>query len=92
MGANAASRRNRSTTPARSAASRLSNPLIDAVRIEALAADEVRERLVVGTDVTVGGMSMKVALRDQFASWIESNGRRFGALLTVLRQQIARAL
>jgi hypothetical protein len=35
---------------------------------------------------------MKVALRDQFASWIESNGRRFGALLTVLRQQIARAL
>ena len=44
------------------------------------------------TDVTVGGVSMKVALRDQFASWIENNGRRFGALLTVLRQQIARAL
>jgi phospholipid transport system substrate-binding protein len=44
------------------------------------------------TDVTVGGVSMKLALRDQFASWIENNGRRFGALLTVLRQQIARAL
>jgi len=44
------------------------------------------------TDVTVGGVSMKIALRDQFASWIENNGRRFGALLTVLRQQLARAL
>jgi phospholipid transport system substrate-binding protein len=43
------------------------------------------------TDVVVGGVSMKVALRDQFASWIESNGHRFGALLTVLRQQVARA-
>jgi len=44
------------------------------------------------TDVTVGGVSMKIALRDQFASWIENNSRRFGALLTVLRQQLARAL
>ena len=42
-------------------------------------------------DVVVGGLSMKLALRDQFASWIENNGRRFGALLSVLRQQIARA-
>jgi phospholipid transport system substrate-binding protein len=42
------------------------------------------------TDVTVGGVSMKIALRDQFASWIETNGGRFSALLAVLRQQIAR--
>lgn len=42
-------------------------------------------------DVVVGGLSMKLALRDQFASWIENNGRRFGALLSVLRQQVARA-
>src|SRR3954464_7452633 len=26
------------------------------------------------SDVTIGGMSMKVALRDQFASWIETKG------------------
>ena len=42
------------------------------------------------TDVTIGGVSMKVALRDQFASWIASNGGRFNALLAVMRQQIAR--
>ena len=42
------------------------------------------------TDVTIGGMSMKVALRDQFASWIENNGGRVNALLAVMRQQIAR--
>jgi phospholipid transport system substrate-binding protein len=42
-------------------------------------------------DLVVGGLSMQLALRDQFASWIENNGRRFGALLSVLRQQIARA-
>ena len=42
------------------------------------------------TDVTIGGMSMKVALRDQFASWIETNGGRVNALLAVMRQQIAR--
>src|ERR1041384_5881417 len=41
------------------------------------------------TDVTVGGVSMKVALRDQFASWIENNGGRTSALLAVLRQQNA---
>ena len=40
------------------------------------------------TDVTIGGMSMKVALRNQFASWIENNGGRFNALLAVMRQQI----
>ena len=42
------------------------------------------------SDVTIGGMSMRVALRDQFASWIENNGGRFNALLAVMRQQIAR--
>ena len=43
------------------------------------------------TDVAVAGVSMKIALRDQFASWIESNGGRFSALLAVLRQQLAQA-
>jgi len=42
------------------------------------------------TDVNIGGMSMKMALRDQFASWIQNNGGRFNALLAVMRQQIAR--
>ena len=42
------------------------------------------------SDVTIGGMSMRVALRDQFASWIENNGGRVNALLAVMRQQIAR--
>src|ERR671916_284493 len=42
------------------------------------------------SDVTIGGMSMRVALRDQFASWVETNGGRFNALLAVMRQQIAR--
>jgi phospholipid transport system substrate-binding protein len=41
------------------------------------------------TDVTIAGTSMKIALRDQFASWIESNGGRFDALLAVMRQLIA---
>jgi len=43
------------------------------------------------TDVTIGGVSMRIALRDQFASWIQSNGGRFDALLAVMRQQIAQA-
>ena len=42
------------------------------------------------SDVTICGVSMKVALRDQFASWIETNGGRVNALLAVMRQQIAR--
>src|SRR3982751_3830144 len=42
------------------------------------------------TDVNIGGMSMKVALRDQFASWIQNNGGRLNALLPGMRQQIAR--
>ena len=41
------------------------------------------------TDVRIGGVSMKMALRDQFASWIQGNGGRFDALLAVMRQQIA---
>lgn len=40
-------------------------------------------------DVSIAGTSMKIALRNQFASWIESNGGRFNALLAVMRQQIA---
>jgi phospholipid transport system substrate-binding protein len=39
------------------------------------------------TDLAVGGVSMRLALRDQFASWISNNGGRFAALLAVLRQQ-----
>jgi ABC-type transporter MlaC component len=40
------------------------------------------------SDVTIAGTSMKLALRDQFASWIEGNGGTFGALLVVMRQLI----
>jgi phospholipid transport system substrate-binding protein len=43
------------------------------------------------SDVTIGGVSMKIALRDQFASWIQNNGGRFDALLAVMRQQIAQS-
>lgn len=43
------------------------------------------------TDLAVGGLSMKLALRDQFASWIANNGGRFAALLAVLRQQTAQS-
>src|SRR3954466_5921665 len=42
------------------------------------------------SDVTIGGMSMKIALRDQFASWIETNGGRVNPLSPVMPQQIAR--
>jgi phospholipid transport system substrate-binding protein len=41
------------------------------------------------TDISVGGVSMRLALRNQFASWIENNGGRFDALLAVLRQEVA---
>lgn len=41
-------------------------------------------------DVSIAGTSMRIALRDQFASWIQGNGGRFGSLLAVMRQQIAR--
>jgi phospholipid transport system substrate-binding protein len=40
-------------------------------------------------DVNIGGSSMKITQRDEFARWIESNGGRFDALLAVLRQEIA---
>jgi phospholipid transport system substrate-binding protein len=40
------------------------------------------------TDISVGGVSMRLALRNQFASWIENNGGRFDALLAVLRQEV----
>jgi phospholipid transport system substrate-binding protein len=40
------------------------------------------------TDVNIGGSSMKVTQRNEFAQWIENNGGRFDALLAVLRQQI----
>jgi phospholipid transport system substrate-binding protein len=39
-------------------------------------------------DISVDGVSMRIALRNQFASWIENNGGRFDALLAVLRQEI----
>src|SRR5712691_2840285 len=41
------------------------------------------------TDVYVGGVSMKVTQRDEFASVIQRNGRRVEALITQLRQKLA---
>jgi phospholipid transport system substrate-binding protein len=41
------------------------------------------------TDIDVDGLSMKVAEREQFASWIEKNDGRLDALFAVLRQQVA---
>jgi phospholipid transport system substrate-binding protein len=41
------------------------------------------------SDVYVGGVSMKVTQRDQFASVIQRNGGRVDALLTMLRQRVA---
>jgi len=43
------------------------------------------------TDVYVGGVSMKVTQRDEFASVIQRNGGRVGALLAQLRQKLAAA-
>jgi phospholipid transport system substrate-binding protein len=43
------------------------------------------------TDVYVGGVSMKVTQRDEFASVIQRNGGRIDALLAQLRQKIAAA-
>jgi ABC-type transporter MlaC component len=40
------------------------------------------------SDLVVGDVSMKVALRNQFAQWIEANGGRFDALLAVLKQVV----
>ena len=41
------------------------------------------------TDLGVDGVSMKIQLRDRFASWIQDNGGQFNSLLAVLRQEIA---
>jgi phospholipid transport system substrate-binding protein len=41
------------------------------------------------TDVYVGGVSMKVTQRDEFASIIQRNGGRVEALLQQLRQKLA---
>ena len=41
------------------------------------------------TDVYVGGVSMKVTQRDEFASVIQRSGGQVGALLTQLRQKVA---
>jgi phospholipid transport system substrate-binding protein len=43
------------------------------------------------TDVHVGGISMKVTQRDEFASVIQRNGGRVEALITQLRQKVAAA-
>ena len=41
------------------------------------------------TDVYVGGVSMKVTERDEFASVIQRNGGQVAALLAQLRQKLA---
>ncbi|MBV9828937.1 MAG: ABC transporter substrate-binding protein [Alphaproteobacteria bacterium] len=41
------------------------------------------------TDVYVGGVSMKVTQRDEFASVIQRNGGQVSALLTQLRQKLS---
>jgi phospholipid transport system substrate-binding protein len=41
------------------------------------------------TDLSIAGISMKITQRDEFARWIQNNGGRFDALLSVLRQQTA---
>ena len=41
------------------------------------------------TDVYVGGVSMKVTQRDEFAAVIQRNGGRLEGLLTQLRQKLA---
>ena len=41
------------------------------------------------TDVYVGGVSMKVTQRDEFASVIQRNGGQVGPLLAQLRQKVA---
>jgi phospholipid transport system substrate-binding protein len=41
------------------------------------------------TDVYVGGVSMKVTQRDEFASVIQRNGGQVGALIAQLRQKLA---
>ena len=43
------------------------------------------------TDVYVGGVSMKVTQRDEFASVIQRNGGQVGALIAQLRQKVGGA-
>ena len=43
------------------------------------------------TDVYVGGVSMKVTQRDEFASIIQRNGGHVGALIAQLRQKLGGA-
>lgn len=43
------------------------------------------------TDVFVGGVSMKVTQRDEFASVIQNNGNRPAAVLAVMRQKLGMA-
>lgn len=38
-------------------------------------------------DLIIAGISMKLTQRDEFARWIQNNGGRFDAFLSVLRQQ-----
>ncbi len=40
-------------------------------------------------DLSIGGASMRVTQREDFARWIQNNGGRFDALLAVMRQQIS---
>ena len=40
------------------------------------------------TDIILGGVSMKVTLRNEFAAIIQRNGGRPEALLAALRQQL----
>src|SRR5918997_1132192 len=48
-------------------------------------------RFLLGTDVVVGGVSMKTTQRAEFASIIQRNGGQPDALLAVLRQQLAQS-
>ncbi len=43
------------------------------------------------SDVVIGGYSMEVTQRNDFAQWIQNDGGRFDALLAIMRQQIAQA-
>lgn len=39
-------------------------------------------------DLSIGGQSLRVTQREDFAQWIQNNGGRFDALLAVMRQQL----
>jgi phospholipid transport system substrate-binding protein len=44
------------------------------------------------SDVVIGGYSMEITQRNDFAQWIQNNGGSFDALLAIMRQQIAQLL